>query len=256
MSCESDNKNAFDILFLWETCEEFREILTSIDQDLANFFDRINLLTDEIDIRRVHRKIYYEITERLWNTRNSVSGGIEEVAAICSATAQATGIFSYCESPANPSLNTIQDAIAIIKEINATEQRVNDALKSARESLFIHATHELFDWSSPFKYEFFVTFNPGPDRRFYENCGEDGESMRLKIRPPSYDRGMGSELDNAYNWNIFKDVPNHPLREGYHGYLVYCLLEHVAVPWQLLSEIKEIDVKLSIEDYIAAWSAP
>lgn len=145
----------------------------------------------------------------------------------------------------------------MIAQINAAEVRLTDVVKSAKRALTDHAEQGLIDWSMPYNCEFTVLFEPGPTRRFYDTCGDDEEPMRFRIRPPFRDMGDDScNANGTTNWNIFQSREDHPLRQGHHGYLVHCLLDHMHLPWRLLPHIREIEVSFTFIDFECAWAAP
>ena len=93
---------------------------------------------------------------------------------------------------------------------------------------------------------------PGGD--FTETCA-DGEPLEIAVQyPVSLLRREDDDEWDTRDWNICSLWPDCPLIGDHHGYLVHCLLDHNAFPWQALAHIREIGVKVSFNDWETAWS--
>jgi hypothetical protein len=138
-----------------------------------------------------------------------------------------------------------------IEEINAAELRFFGHCKSTLETLRKQDLSGLIDWSTPVQYELSVQLDPGPVRAFYGICGKGEEPLRI---PLGLYLPLGLEKDAVpFNWNVFEGHQGHPLQAGHHGYLVHCIIDHSVIPWQLISHIKEIEVRLEFCTFESVW---
>lgn len=134
-----------------------------------------------------------------------------------------------------------------IEEINAAEMRFFGHCKSTLETLRKQDLSGLIDWSTPVHYELSVQLDPGPARAFYDTCGDGKEPLRISL-------GLYMPKDDvAYSWNMFEGHQGHPLQADHHGYLVHCIIDHSVIPWQLISHIKEIEVRLEFCTFESVW---
>lgn len=138
-----------------------------------------------------------------------------------------------------------------IEEINAAEMRFFGHCKSTLETLRKQDLSGLIDWSTPVQYELSVQLDPGLARAFYDTCGDGEEPMRISL---GLYLPLGLEEDEVtYNWNMFEGHQGHPLQADHHGYLVHCIIDHSVIPWQLISHIKEIEVRLEFCTFESVW---
>lgn len=137
--------------------------------------------------------------------------------------------------------------------INQAEDSLLDEIRRVQSSLITKNAASKIDWSMPFDFTFTLLLNPGPERAFYDTCGDGGEPLRIDIRP--YCVGRLTEKD-INNWNVFRHDEEHPLKGDFHGYLMRCITDHWDFTWQLLPYIKEVEVNVEFSDFESAWINP
>jgi hypothetical protein len=244
-----------DAVFLGDTYEELRDALWRAKHEVSYFRREICSLVTEPELPAAFRGAYGRIVSLLEAIEQTIIAGDIECFHLRDEALSA-GLFDWDQSELNEPPVSAELAKNVITQINAAEARLTNVVKSAKRGLMNHAEQGLIDWSMPYNCEFTVVFNPGPTRRFYDTCGDGEEPLRFRIRPPFRDMTDDSGINNeTTNWNIFKSREDHPLREGHHGYLVHCLLDHMHLPWQLLPHIREIEVSFAFTDFECAWAA-
>ena len=245
-----------DAVFLRDTHEELREALWRAKHEVSFFRREICALATEPELPEAFRGAYGRVVPLLEAVEQAIIAGEKERCTLIDE-ALSSGILDWEQSELNTPPVSVEVAKDVIAQINEAEVRLTNVVKSAKRALRHHAEQGLIDWSMPYNCEFTVVFDPGPTRRFYENCGDGEEPLRVRVRPAFRDLADNSCLTNrTTNWNIFQGSKDHPLREGHHGHLVHCLFDHMHLPWQFLPHIREIEVNFTFTDFEYAWVAP
>jgi hypothetical protein len=238
-----------DAIHLREICERLRIVLASADRELSLIRRDIDSLPAEPGLPPEYRDAYRRIVALLIAAENALKESAEKSENLQEAFYD-FGILRCSEmSSAPPAL--IATARRNVESINAAEIRIRHAIRSAREALLAHADLAVVDWTMPFEVTFTVLLRPSPRRQFYETCADD-EPLEITVQYPLSLWRRDDESDTT-DWNICSIWPDCPLIGDHHGYLVHCLLDHNAFPWQALAHIREIGVKVSFNDWETAW---
>lgn len=207
-----------------------------------------------------YRQIYGQIADSLLRIEQI----IEETHGACREWEKARCLFRNLDKDSpNPdpepldSPEIVSAARQAIDEINAAEVRLVGHCESEKATLLTHDKSGLVDWSNCVGYDFSMLLDPGPERAFYKTCCAGDEPLWIPLG--AYSADFLYEDSKICNWNSFKFDQNHPLQSGHHGYLVHCITDHLHIPWQLISCIKEIQVGLEFTACKTVWeraSAP
>lgn len=249
------SEKILDAVFLQSTHAHLKTVLTDARHNLSYFRREISSLTTEPELPADFRAVYGRIVDLLAAVEEAITTGKDECDALADEF-HASGLWWWQESEPPPSSGVAEAAEDAIRQINEAETRLIGVVKSAKAALLGHAEQGLIDWSMPYDCEFSVHLNPGPHRHFYQTCGQGEEPMLLRLHPS---RDLSDDPcfnDPVENWNVFEGMEGHPLRNGHHGYLVHCILDHSPMPWQLLPYIQEIVVTFTFRDTETVWVAP
>jgi hypothetical protein len=194
-----------------------------------------------------YQKAYAQMADSIQRTEQAIAETVNESWA--QEWEPLAGRAVHHHTPVAPEIVTA--VRRTIEEINAAEMRFFTHCKSTMETLRKQDLSGLIDWSTPVQYELSVQLDPGPARAYYDTCGDGEEPLRISL---GLYLPLGLEEDeDAYNWNMFEGHPGHPLQADHHGYLVHCIIDHSVIPWQLISHIKEIEVRLEFSTFESVW---
>lgn len=244
---------AMDEIYLSTILKRVRNELSSAQ--LSFQFERADSesLRTQQALPQHYRQIYGQIADSLLRIEKI----IEETQGACREWERERCLFRNLdkdspepEPPDSPEI--VSAARQTIDEINAAEVRLVSHCESEKATLLAHDKSGLVDWSNDIGYDFSMLLDPGPERAFYETCCAGDEPLWIPLG--AYSPDFLYEDLKIYNWNSFKFDENHPLQSGHHGYLVHCITDHLHIPWQLISCIKEIQVGLEFTACETVWT--
>lgn len=243
-----------DETYLNATLERLDNVLSDAHSKVSYFCRDIEALAKEERLPSAYRAAYQDVVNLLTQVSENITSARQHQLLGKSFSAAEESVEKGDRAwPDDPSTEWIEAAKKVINEINAAELAMVQEVEGARKIILEQQPQSLIDWTMPFDYEMTVILEPGPSRAFYQDCGDGEEPFRIPVG--LYIPDIPDESKKASNWNIFRNCEGHPLRDGHHGYLVHCLLDHNVIPWQLLPCLKEIEVNFQFVDFESAWLA-
>ena len=232
-----------DYVHVHAALDRMELVIRRANRHISNFREEIQSLVSEPDLPSAYQKAYGRMVSLLSSIEEMIPAGREARWNFRRATLD----FQVEDNNIPPDDDLVRRVKEAIEHINLDEGHFVREVEATHKALMAHAEPGIIDWSMPFEYGFSVLFNPEPTRRCYESCCGGGP---LRIAVGHYVPDTKDEAGT--NRNNFED--GHPLRNTHIGWLVYSLMEHVRIPWQLIPHIREIEFKVSFCDFETAWA--
>jgi hypothetical protein len=193
-----------------------------------------------------YRKAYEQMADSLLRTEQAVEKAADKNGKRKAVRRKAP--ICHHDSPLSPELvNAIRRTI---EEINSAELSLVNHCEATIAAMRKRDVSGMIDWTTPVEYHFAVLLDPGPLRVCYETCNDD-EPLRIAVG--RYSPGMQKKDETPHSWNMFKHHEGHPLQPDHHGYLVHCIYDHSPIRWELIADIREIEVALEFSTTETAW---